>query len=607
MPALPPPPPPPPPPTTITVSETHDYRGETHTNIDSIIFNTTDFASATFSASQFGPGLISDTVAISGDAQRNFIEVDLLVSGGSFSAAGWTFSNWVPFTPLQNDEVIIRGSDVADTITGSTQADEIVGNDGNDALFGLDGRDILNGGAGIDTLTGGAGDDDYRLTDVSKVSDIPFRLAFDKIVEDPGGGIDSVNVGRTGNVGDYTLPANVENALITGDATFDLTGNEAENSVTGNNAANFISGLSGNDVLTGRGGNDTLDGGDGDDSLDGGNDTDTASYESAGAAVIVKLAVVGGQNTGGAGIDTLTAIENLAGSIFGDRLNGDSAANMLDGGNGDDILAGGLENDTLNGGGDNDRLKGGVGADLLNGDDGNDVLIGGAGADNINGGAGEDTASYANATKGVTVNLKDGTGSGATAEGDVLTGIENLAGSAGNDSLTGKAGANRLVGNGGDDTLNGAGGADSLFGNAGNDLLAGGMGADQLAGDNGNDTLIGGAGHDILAGGGGRDTFQFNDIAQSGVGPSQRDRIADFAPGRDKVDLTAIDADTGHAGDDAFSFIGAAHFSHHAGQLRAVVIGAVTIVSGDVDGDAAADFQIALAGHPLVQGGDFLL
>ncbi len=150
-------------------------------------------------------------------------------------------------------------------------------------------------------------------------------------------------------------------------------------------------------------------------------------------------------------------------------------------------------------------------------------------------------------------------------------------------------------------------GPTALSGTPATICLLGGDGRDLLTGGSGNDTLIGGAGRDILAGGGGRDTFRFNDIAQSGVGPSDRDQIADFAPGRDKVDLAAIDADTAHAGNDAFSFIGAAHFGHHAGQLRAVVGGAVTIVAGDVDGDAKADFQIALAGHPVLHGGDFLL
>lgn len=625
MPALPPPPPPPPPPTTITVGESHDYRGETHTNIDSIVFNTTDFARATFSASQFGPGLISNTVAITGDDQRNFIDVYLPVTGGSFSIAGWTFANWVPFTPLENDQITVYGSDVADTITGSGQADGIFGNDGNDALFGMGGRDILGGGDGLDTLTGGAGDDDYRLTDVTKISDAPSQFVFDVVVEDAGGGIDTVDVQRVGTVSTYTLPANVENGFITGTDPFDLTGNELDNKFTGNNATNALQGLAGGDTLLGNGGNDTLDGGDGDDSLDGGNGTDTATYASAGASVVVRLAVSAGQNTGGAGTDTLTAIENLVGSSFDDKLIGDASANGLTGGAGNDRLFGGPGDDTLNGGSDNDTLQGAKGNDVLAGGDNNDLLIGGSGGDKLDGGNGNDTASYANTADGVIVDLKDGTGSGGAAEGDLLAGIENLLGSAGNDSLTGTNGANLFVGKAGDDTLKGALGADSLFGNkgadqlfgahgtdslvggAGTDSLAGGMGPDHLVGGNGSDTLVGGKGRDTLEGGGGHDVFRFNNIGETAPGTAHRDKIIDFQPHRDKIDLTAIDADTGHAGDDAFSFIGAAHFGHHAGELRAVTGNTVTLVAGDVDGDGGADFQIALTSHPVVTADDFLL
>jgi Ca2+-binding RTX toxin-like protein len=71
-------------------------------------------------------------------------------------------------------------------------------------------------------------------------------------------------------------------------------------------------------VLTGDAGNNTLDGGGGDDTLDGGAGTDTASYAHAASGVTVSLAVAGAQNTGGAGNDTLTALENLSGSSFND-------------------------------------------------------------------------------------------------------------------------------------------------------------------------------------------------------------------------------------------------------------------------------------------------
>ncbi|MEF9604583.1 M10 family metallopeptidase C-terminal domain-containing protein [Paracoccus sp. PXZ] len=71
----------------------------------------------------------------------------------------------------------------------------------------------------------------------------------------------------------------------------------------------------------------------------------------------------------------------MDGSGFADRLWGNLAANLLNGGAG---------NDQLDGRGGNDRLLGGAGADSLLGGAGNDVLIGGAGADRLNGGLGAD-------------------------------------------------------------------------------------------------------------------------------------------------------------------------------------------------------------------------
>ena len=77
-------------------------------------------------------------------------------------------------------------------------------------------------------------------------------IANQNIVENPGGGIDSVEAWSS-----YTLPANVENlTLMMGG----LTG-------IGNELANRIVGSSGNDILNGGGGNDWLFGGAGNDTF----------------------------------------------------------------------------------------------------------------------------------------------------------------------------------------------------------------------------------------------------------------------------------------------------------------------------------------------------
>ena len=67
----------------------------------------------------------------------------------------------------------------------------------------------------------------------------------------------------------------------------------------------------------------------------------------------------GPQITGGAGTDTLVAIEGLSGSAFGDVLVGDGSANLLLGVGGNDTFNGGAGNDTLEGGAGNDSLDGG--------------------------------------------------------------------------------------------------------------------------------------------------------------------------------------------------------------------------------------------------------
>jgi Ca2+-binding RTX toxin-like protein len=111
-------------------------------------------------------------------------------------------------------------------------------------------------------------------------------------------------------------------------------------------------------------GNDVLDRGAGNDTLIGGGGIATADYSTAAAGVTVSLGLTGGQNTVGAGIDTLSGIENLTGSGYNDTLSGDSGDNVITGGLGNDKLAGGNGSDTF----------------IYHVGDGNDTLAGGAGA-----------------------------------------------------------------------------------------------------------------------------------------------------------------------------------------------------------------------------------
>ncbi|MGQ0663031.1 MAG: beta strand repeat-containing protein, partial [Pseudomonadota bacterium] len=367
---------------------------------------------------------------------------------------------------------LLTGTAASEIFIGGASNDTVTAGGGNDIAFGNSGNDTISGRADSDTLDGGDGNDTIA----------------------GGAGNDSV----CGGDGDDTLFGG---------------GNASDGSASGGGGGSGSGddgvGLDGDDYLCGGAGNDTLSGGAGNDSLIGDIGTDTATYATAGSAVTVSLAVTSAQNTGGAGTDTLSGIENLTGSDFADTLTGDGADNTLTGGEGNDtldggggndmlvgrddndLLTGGAGNDTLDGGKGNDTLDGGADNDTLDGGKGNDTLDGGAGNDTLDGGDDTDTANYATATSGVTVSLattsSQNTGGAGT---DTLSEIENLIGSGSADTLTGTSGTNLLAGGGGDDTLSGGGGADTLRGEAGNDLIivpntsfqsiAGGAGTDTL-------------------------------------------------------------------------------------------------------------------------------
>ncbi|OYT97790.1 MAG: hypothetical protein CFE49_00090 [Pseudomonas sp. PGPPP3] len=147
----------------------------------------------------------------------------------------------------------------------------------------------------------------------------------------------------------------------------------------GNGGDDILIGGVGNDVLDGGEGNDLLHGGAGNDTLAGGYGNDTASYLESGVGVSVSLLIVDAQNTGGAGSDTLSSIENLIGTNSSDTLTGNANSNILSGLAGNDVLSGDAGNDFLIGGIGNDVLIGGSGHDTyqwLAGENGTDTVQG---------------------------------------------------------------------------------------------------------------------------------------------------------------------------------------------------------------------------------------
>ncbi len=437
---------------------------------------------------------------------------------------------------------VLSGGAGADTLSAGGGNDSLDGGDGNDTLDGGTGNDVLDGGVGADVLIGGAGDDTFYVNDPG-----------DTTVESGGEGVDTVRATIS-----WTLSANLDILVLEGSSNNSGTGNGLGNVMYGNAGANTLDGGAGADLIKGGVGDDTLLGGTGDDQLIGGDGTD-----------------------------------DIDGQSDNDKLDGGAGNDILSGGAGNDILDGGADNDTIDGGNGADQLFGGSGIDSLDGGNGNDMLDGGTGADAMAGGAGDDTYYVDDA-------------------GDTI--VE--AGSAGVDmvhatvSFTLSANVENMVLDGSGD-INGVGNSqvNAMTGNAGANILDGQGGDDILKGGLGNDILIGGTGADILVGGAGADTFvvRQESVRQSHLGGTlEIDTVNDLITAQgDKLDFSAIDADSNTAGDQAFHLV--ASFTNHAGEMTLAFSGGVTTLQLDVDGDGATDYRMKISGDVHLDSGGWVL
>ncbi|WP_018045660.1 calcium-binding protein [Methylobacterium sp. 88A] len=532
------------------------------------------------------------------------------------------------------------GNALDNSIVGNGGDNRLDGGAGNDRLTGRGGDDVLVGGTGNDVMRGGAGDDVYVVDS-----------AGDQVIEAADEGNDTVRSSVT-----YSLGTNVENVVLTGTAAIDATGNEGANSLTGNNGDNRLDGGAGNDTLSGRGGNDVLVGGTGADTMRGGTGNDIYVVDDAGDRVIELSRE--GNDTVRSSIDyTLGAnVERLVLTGAGDLDGtGNALSNALYGNGGDNTLRGEGGNDILFGKGGNDRLDGGTGNDTLHGGLGDDTYFVDRVGDKIVElpGEGNDTV-YASVSYSLSANV----------ENLVLRGTGNLSGF-GNDldnAITGNDGNNRLSGGAGDDVMTGRGGNDTLLGGTGADTMRGGTGNDtyvidnagdraieqpgegfdtirstvshtmeantekmvlsgtanlvangnagnnEIYGNAGDNTIYGGDGRDLLYGRAGADTFVFKNVTDSDVAIGGRDIVKDFdfAAG-DRIDLSAIDANSGLAGDQGFQFVGTQAFSGEAGELRMKFGGGNTLLQGDTNGDGAVDFAVLLQGHHVLDSGSFIV
>ncbi|MEP3846292.1 MAG: calcium-binding protein [Paracoccaceae bacterium] len=373
------------------------------------------------------------------------------------------------------ESISVTGTGGTLALTLTNFADSVIGSDMNDVFITNQGDDTIDGGDGIDLVR------------------------YDR------SGVEAVNVNLStgvasgiwrGSVFTDNL-TNIEGVRGSRDEGDVLIGAAVDETFWGEGGNDSIAGGQGDDTLFGEADDDLLEGGRGNDTIDGGDGIDTASYENATSGVTVRLA--SGQVFGGDNGDLLIDIENLIGSDHGDRLIGDTAANVIDSGDGNDVVRNLGGNDTVNSGFGDDNVFGNVGDETIDLGDGNDSARTRGGNDFVLLGDGDDTV---------------------TAGG-------------GDDIADGSAGDDRFFMGSGNDTAFGGFGIDTLNGGFGADVLDGGPGDDLVRGDEGVDHLNGNSGNDLLNGGANADTFWFFDIQSMG-----QDRIKDFEDGLDKINLS---------------------------------------------------------------------
>lgn len=356
-----------------------------------------------------------------------------------------------------------------------------------------------------------------------------------------------------------------------------------------------VDGKAGNDVISTADGNDLIVAGAGNDTYNAGGGNDVITFKGT-------LAANGMDSIdGGAGFDEIRALGAYTTMSFAslsnvEKINGNGFASVaIVGTSGNDIMdfsaitvtgiaaiKGGAGADTIIGSAGTDIIWGEAGNDSLNGGGGTDIfLIGtGAGFDSFDGGAGHDLI------KAAADNVKIGLA--------VIAGIETIEGS-GFANVT-------IVGQSTGDALD-------LSGITITDISAINLGGgnDSLQGSDSDDVIIGGAGMDTLGGGLGADSFRYAAFADS-KGASI-DLITDFVTGEDKIDLSALDANSKVPGNQAFTFMGNGAFDHSAGEVRFDYDSGsnLTKVLADINGDTKIDFEIHLSGNVALVQADFIL
>jgi Ca2+-binding RTX toxin-like protein len=452
-----------------------------------------------------------------------------------------------------------------DTITRSTVSAGVTANPpgsrpsaADDVIDGRGGDDYLAGGGGNDRLYGGAGNDFLEVMLQSFGIGGPAWLYG-------GEGNDTLN-------GYIFFPAPFEGTPETrqfgGAGDDSLSGSQEDH-----NGAYFAV--------------DTLVGGTGNDTYHDVSSVGDVIIEQPGEGVdtvITERGITLPDN-----VENLTLVRIVDPPYFDQTASGNNLANTIIGATDDNTFYGEGGDDTIFGGGvaywaepwmaisDEDTIYGGDGNDTIHGGDG---VTSADGADTLYGEAGNDT----------------------------------IHAQAGDDVASGGDGNDALYGGGGNDQLAGDAGNDVLWGNSGVDTLRGGLGNDALHGEGGNDHLTGGFGADRLSGGFGNDVYDYNALDDSSPAVPGRDVILDFTgigkPGGDVIDLSTLDARTGAAGNQSFTFRGTDAITG-AGQVNVVETAGATLIQINVNAGLAPEMVILVQEGAVKAGawsaGEFFL
>ncbi|MDB5638306.1 MAG: hypothetical protein JWP51_3214 [Bradyrhizobium sp.] len=525
-------------------------------------------------------GIAGDTFVVNGNADA---ETYTIYTKAAAALAG--------FGSLANTEIVITravGASPAVVIAQLAEIEEIRINGYDPAVATSTlGGDIVN-------VVGDFSNTSLRLNTITvegsggnDVVDISALQSAHRIVFHSNGGNDTIvgtlrsqdviDLSPGSTLADYTT--NVSNGMT--------TMSNGEHSITFSSSGTPQFAVSAGPDTGGENTDDNIENG-GDDQHRSSGDHDHHDGQNGGGTPVQPTDITGlpAPHIGTAGDDVMIggAGENVLSGLDGDDLIlGNDVADTLKAGAGDDLVKAGAGDDVVFGNEGNDDVFGGAGRDLLTGDAGDDRLFGDAGDDAIEGGTGNDTVYGGAGNDRVIATVGDGD--------------DTYFGDTEEDTLDYSAIAANITA----DLGNGIGQHGSVSSaQSGTDKV---FGFEDFIGGSGDDTIVASSVANVMDGGGGNDTFVFGS-----AGDADGDTIKGFQPG-DKIDLSAIDANTGASGAQSFVLFAGNVFTS-AGQV--IVTQEVkdgmehTFVSGNTNSDTVADFKIDLgAGNQTLTTADF--